>query len=99
MDPKDTRMRTLPALYCICYKLPGIAIYKGPTYTLVFIKTLIQMSHTKTFKITPTCFDHQIIIIREACRHVDMPLCTIQHAKRMTVCCRITVLEDSHFNQ
>jgi hypothetical protein len=23
------------------------------------------MSHTKTFKIVPTCFDHQIIIIRE----------------------------------
>jgi hypothetical protein len=23
------------------------------------------MSHTKTFKITPTCFDHQMIIIRE----------------------------------
>jgi hypothetical protein len=31
--------------------------------------------------------------------HVAMPLCTIQHAKRMTVCCRITTLEDSHFNQ
>jgi predicted O-linked N-acetylglucosamine transferase (SPINDLY family) len=40
-------------------------IYKGPTNALVFIKTLIQMSHTKTFKITPTCFDHQMIIIRE----------------------------------
>jgi hypothetical protein len=23
------------------------------------------MSHTKTFKITPTCFGHQMIIIRE----------------------------------
>jgi hypothetical protein len=40
-------------------------IYNGPTNALVCNKTLIQMSHTKTFKITPTCFDHQIIIIRE----------------------------------
>jgi hypothetical protein len=40
-------------------------IYKGPTNALVFIKTLIQVSHIKTFKITPTCFDHQMIIIRE----------------------------------
>jgi hypothetical protein len=31
-------------------------------------------------------------------RAVDMPLCIIQHAKRMTVCCHITILEDSHFN-
>jgi hypothetical protein len=40
-------------------------IYNGPTNALVCIKTLIQMSHTKTFKITPTFFDHQITIIRE----------------------------------
>jgi predicted O-linked N-acetylglucosamine transferase (SPINDLY family) len=37
----------------------------GPTNALVCNKTLIQMSHTKTFKITPTCFDQQMIIIRE----------------------------------
>jgi hypothetical protein len=37
----------------------------GPTNALVCNKTLIQMSHIKTFKITPTCFDHQMIIIRE----------------------------------
>jgi hypothetical protein len=37
----------------------------GPNNALVCIKTLIQMSHIKTFKITPTCFDHQMIIIRE----------------------------------
>jgi hypothetical protein len=37
----------------------------GPTSALVFNKTLIQMSHIKTLKITPTCFDHQLIIIRE----------------------------------
>jgi hypothetical protein len=39
--------------------------YNGSTNALVCNKTLIQMSHTKTFKITPTCFDHQMII-REA---------------------------------
>jgi hypothetical protein len=32
-------------------------------------------------------------------RHVDMPLHTIQHAKRMNVCYRITTPEDSNFNQ
>jgi hypothetical protein len=42
-----------------------ITIHNGPTNELVCIKTLIKMSHTKTFKITPTCFDHQMIIIRE----------------------------------
>jgi hypothetical protein len=36
-----------------------------PTNALVCNKTLIQRSHTKTFKISPTCFDHQMIIIRE----------------------------------
>jgi hypothetical protein len=35
----------------------------GPTNALVCNKKLIQMSHIKTFKITPTCFDHQLIII------------------------------------
>jgi hypothetical protein len=35
----------------------------GPTNALVRNKTLIQMSHTKTLKIAPTCFDHQMIII------------------------------------
>jgi hypothetical protein len=39
-------------------------IYNGPTNTLVCIKTLIQMSQTKTFKITLTCFDHQMIETR-----------------------------------
>jgi hypothetical protein len=41
------------------------SIYNGPTNSLVCIKTLIQMSHTKTFEIAPTCFDHQMIIIME----------------------------------
>jgi hypothetical protein len=40
-------------------------IYNGPTNALVCNKTSIQMSRTKTLKITPTCFDHQMIIIRE----------------------------------
>jgi hypothetical protein len=40
-------------------------ICNGPTNALVCHKTLIQMSHTKTLKITPTCFDHQLIIIME----------------------------------
>jgi hypothetical protein len=40
-------------------------LYKCPTNALVCIKTQIQMSHNKTFKITPTYFDHQMIIIRE----------------------------------
>jgi hypothetical protein len=37
----------------------------GPTNVLVCNKTLIQLSHIKTLKITPTCFDHQLIIVRE----------------------------------
>jgi hypothetical protein len=37
----------------------------GPTNALVCNKTLIQMSYTKILKITPTFFDHQLIIIRE----------------------------------
>jgi hypothetical protein len=37
----------------------------GPTNAPVCNKTLIQVSHIKTLKITPTSFDHQLIIIRE----------------------------------
>jgi hypothetical protein len=33
-------------------------ICHGPTNAFVCNKTLIQMSHIKTLKITPTCFDH-----------------------------------------
>jgi hypothetical protein len=40
-------------------------IYNGPTNSFVCNKTLTEMSHAKTHKITPTCFDHQMIIIRE----------------------------------
>jgi hypothetical protein len=40
-------------------------------------------------------FDSSCVVMR----HVDMPLHTIQHAKRMNVCCRITTHEESNFNQ
>jgi hypothetical protein len=40
-------------------------VYNGTTNALVRNRTLIQMSHTKTLKITPKYFDHQMIIIRE----------------------------------
>jgi hypothetical protein len=42
-----------------------VLVRYGPTNSLVCNRTLIQMSHIKTLKITPTCFDHQLIIIRE----------------------------------
>jgi hypothetical protein len=42
-----------------------LALCYGQTNALVCNKTLIQTSHIKTLKITPTCFDHQLIIIRE----------------------------------
>jgi hypothetical protein len=38
-----------------------MTIYNGPTNALDCNKTLIQLSQTETFKITPTCFDHQMI--------------------------------------
>jgi hypothetical protein len=54
---------------------------------------VIQMSHIKTLKITPTCFDHQLIIIREMFEPFLVwrgmptvfrkPLHTRQHVKRM----------------
>jgi hypothetical protein len=49
----------------IFHRAIQFTIYNGPTNALVCIKTLIKMSHTKTLKITPTCFDHQMMIIRE----------------------------------
>jgi hypothetical protein len=39
-------------------KLPLYSIDNGPTNALACNKTLIQMSHTKTLKITPKRFDH-----------------------------------------
>jgi hypothetical protein len=64
--PFDKRLETT-----CCYRISlfhrafQFTIYNGPTNALVCNKTLIQMSHTETLKITPTCFDHQMIIIRE----------------------------------
>jgi hypothetical protein len=46
-------------------KFTDLNMCSGPTNALVCNKTLIQMSHIKTLKITPTCFDHQMIIIME----------------------------------
>jgi hypothetical protein len=43
-------------------QLDALTIYNGPTNALVRNKILIQMSHTKTLKIAPTCFDYQMII-------------------------------------
>jgi hypothetical protein len=39
----------------------NLTLYNGPTNALVCTKTLIQMSHIKTLKIIPACFDHQMI--------------------------------------
>jgi hypothetical protein len=56
-------------VFCEVYK--GVSLFhrafqftmcNGQTNALVCNKTLIQMSHIKTLKITPTCFDHQLII-------------------------------------
>jgi hypothetical protein len=54
-----------PRGFSLFHRAFQFTIYNGPTNALACNKTLSQMSHTKTFKITPTCFDHQIIIIRE----------------------------------
>jgi hypothetical protein len=52
-------------IFSLFHRAFQFTIYNGLTNALVCIKTLIQMSHAKTFKITPTRFDHQLIIIRE----------------------------------
>jgi hypothetical protein len=59
-----------PKVVCILRQInlsntPKSSMCNGPTNALVSNKTLIQMSHIKTLKITPTCFDHQMIITRE----------------------------------
>jgi hypothetical protein len=51
--------------YSLVRETIGVSVCNGPTNSLVCNKTLIQMSHAKSLKITPTCFDHQLIIIRE----------------------------------
>jgi hypothetical protein len=59
------RLKQLLYFFTLFHRAFQFTIYKDQTNALVCIKTLIQMSHTKTFKITPTCFDLQMIIIRE----------------------------------
>jgi hypothetical protein len=60
MTPTDQNYRISPF-----HRAFQFTIYNGATNALVCNKTLTQMSHTETLKITPTCFDHQLIIIRE----------------------------------
>jgi hypothetical protein len=58
-------------LYCVerhvdmSQIIQELYVCNGPTNALVCNKTLLQMSHIKTFKITTTCFDHQLITIAE----------------------------------
>jgi hypothetical protein len=62
-------LSTLKSLFCFqkfqLYRSIQYTMCYGTTNALVCNKTLIQMSHIKTLKITPACFDHQLIIIRE----------------------------------
>jgi hypothetical protein len=60
-----TMINTTFLLISLFHRAFQFTIYNGPTNALVCNKTLIQMSHFKTLKITPTYFDHQLIIIRE----------------------------------
>jgi hypothetical protein len=48
-----------------CAEMSSYIMCSVPTNALVCNKTLIKMSHIKTLKIIPTCFDHRLIIIRE----------------------------------
>jgi hypothetical protein len=63
--PKESPSSSEKGDQLVCRIILSLSIYNGPTNAVVCNKTLIQMSHTKTLKITPTCFDHQMIIIRE----------------------------------
>jgi hypothetical protein len=53
------------SFFSLFHRAFQFTVCNGPTNALLCNKTLIQMSHIKTLKITPTCFDHQLIIIRE----------------------------------
>jgi hypothetical protein len=57
------QMKLILCLFSLFRRAFQFTIYNGPTNALVCNKTLIQMSHTKTIKITPKYFDHQTIII------------------------------------
>jgi hypothetical protein len=58
---------------------PRATIYNGPTNSLVCIKTLIQMSHIKTFKITPSSY----------CFVMSIPLCL---SVSLSVCPHVSAL-------
>jgi hypothetical protein len=63
---KENVIRSTGSFYLqVGHKVIKFSIYNGPNNALVCNKTLIQMSHTNTLKITPKYFDHQLIIIRE----------------------------------
>jgi hypothetical protein len=65
MHPRITKqIKTTTEHISLFHRAFYFTMWNGPTNALVCNKTLIQMSQTKTFKITP-CFDHQLIIIRE----------------------------------
>jgi hypothetical protein len=55
----------MPLGFSLFHRAFQFTTYNGPTNATVCNKTLNQMPYTKTLKITPTCFDHQLIIIRE----------------------------------
>jgi hypothetical protein len=59
IDPNMTKLISL------FHRAFQFTICNGPTNALVCNKTLIKLPHIETLKITPTCFDHQLIIIRE----------------------------------
>jgi hypothetical protein len=65
MEPEGSLPQSQVPATCPYPEPARSSIYNGPTNTLACNKTLIQMSHIKTLKITPTCFDYQMIIIRE----------------------------------
>jgi hypothetical protein len=64
-DEVDTPFYNVFRQISLLYREFQFTMSNVPTNALVCNKTLIQMSHIKTLKITPTCSDHQLIIIRE----------------------------------
>jgi hypothetical protein len=51
--------------HCFTVHFNSLYVMVQLMHLFVCNKTLIQMPHIKTFKITPTYFDHQMFIIRE----------------------------------
>jgi hypothetical protein len=65
LEPDQRRNREEWLSISLFHRAFQFTIYNGPTNALVCNKTLIQMSQTKTLKIIPTRFDHQMFITRE----------------------------------